>query len=68
MRLHSDGVVGFPVRRRFGMTSQTLVLSREKLQTDEELVASLAQGDEHKAAMLRTVLGKDGFGDGKNDE
>ena len=44
-----------------GMTREHVVLSAEKSLTDEELIASLAQGDEHRAKMLRAVLGKDGF-------
>lgn len=44
-----------------GMTSLRVVVDPEKSQSDEDLVASLAQGDEHKARMLRAVMGKDGF-------
>ncbi len=44
-----------------GMMRDTLVLSAEKSETDDELVARLSGGDEHKAKMLRTIIGKDTF-------
>ena len=53
-----------------GMMKDHLVVSPEKSMTDEELIASLAQGDPHKAAMLRAIIGRDSFGtdDEKGDE
>lgn len=44
-----------------GMTSNTLVLAPEKSETDDELVARLSGGDEHKARMVRAIIGKDSF-------
>ncbi len=51
------------------MTSSTLVVSAEKSETDEQLIARLSQGDEHKATMYRVLIGKDSFGtdDEKDD-
>ncbi len=46
----------------YGMTSQKLVLSPEKSETDDELIARLSGGDPHRAAMLRASIGKDSFG------
>ena len=45
----------------YQMTSQRLVLSPEKSETDDELVARLSGGDPHKATMLRSIIGKDSF-------
>ena len=45
----------------YQMTSTRLVLSPEKSETDDELIARLSQGDEHKATMLRSIIGKDSF-------
>ena len=44
-----------------GMMRDTLVLSAEKSETDDELVARLSGGDPHKATMLRSIIGKDSF-------
>ncbi len=44
-----------------GMTSNTVVWAAEKSETDDELVARLSGGDEHRAAMLRAIMGKDSF-------
>ena len=53
----------------YQMTSQRLVLSPEKSESDAELVTRLSGGDEHKAAMLRSIIGRDSFGNGdKEDE
>ena len=49
-----------------GMMRDTLVLSAEKSETDDELVARLSGGDAHKATMLRAIIGRDSFG--TNDE
>ncbi len=51
-----------------GMTSNTLVLAAEKSETDEQLIARLAQGDEKRAALLRELIGRDSFGDGEKDD
>ncbi len=44
-----------------GMMRDHLVVSAEKSESDDELVARLSGGDEHKAAMLRSIIGKDSF-------
>ncbi len=49
------------VAQILGMTSERFVLGAEKSESDDELVARLSGGDEHKAAMLRSIIGKDSF-------
>ena len=49
-----------------GMMRDHLVVSAEKSETDDELVARLSSGDPHKATMLRAILGRDTFA--KDDE
>ena len=44
-----------------GMTSNTLVLAAEKSETDEQLIARLAQGDPVKETHLRALIGRDSF-------
>ncbi len=44
-----------------GMMRDHLVVSAEKSETDDELVARLSGGDPHKATMLRSIIGKDSF-------
>ena len=44
-----------------GMMREHLVVSGEKSETDDELIARLAQGDEHRARRLREIIGKDSF-------
>ncbi len=44
-----------------GMMRDHLVVSAEKSETDDELIARLSGGDEHKATMLRSIIGKDSF-------
>ena len=53
----------------FGMTSQKLVLSPEKSETDEQLIKRLAEGDPVKETHLRALIGRDSFGtdDQKDD-
>ncbi len=49
--------------------SEHVLVSPEKSESDDALVARLAQGDEKKAALLRQLLGKDSFEpDGEKDE
>ncbi len=48
--------------------SEHVLVSPEKSESDDALVARLAQGDEHKATMLRALIGKDTFGDGEKDD
>ncbi len=51
-----------------GMTANTVFVAAEKSESDDALVARLAQGDEKKAALLRQLLGKDSFGDDEKDD
>ncbi len=51
-----------------GMTNSTVLVAAEKSETDEQLIARLAQGDEKRAAMLRSIIGKDTFGDDEKDD
>ncbi len=51
-----------------GMTNSTVFVAAEKSESDDALVARLAQGDEKKAALLRQLLGKDSFGNGEKDD
>ncbi len=44
-----------------GMTANTVLVAAEKSETDDELIARLSGGDEHKATMLRSIIGKDSF-------
>ncbi len=44
-----------------GMMRDHLVVSAEKSESDDELVARLSGGDPHKATMLRSIIGKDSF-------
>ncbi len=44
-----------------GMMRDHLVVSAEKSESDDELVARLSGGDAHKATMLRAIIGKDSF-------
>ena len=48
--------------------SEHVLVSPEKSESDDALVARLAQGDEKKAALLRQLLGKDSFGNGEKDD
>ena len=51
-----------------GMTSSTLVVSAEKSETDEQLIARLSQGDPVIEKHLRAIIGRDSFSDGKKDD
>ncbi len=44
-----------------GMMRDHLVVSAEKSESDDELVARLSGGDPHNATMLRSIIGKDSF-------
>ena len=47
--------------KRLGMFVDRVLLNEEQAMSDSELIASLAQGDERKAKMLRAIIGRDGF-------
>ncbi len=51
-----------------GMMRDHPVVSAEKSESDDVLVARLSGGDPHKATMLRSIIGKDTFGDGEKDD
>ena len=51
-----------------GMTNSTVLVAAEKSETDEQLIARLSAGDEHKATLLRALIGRDSFGDGEKDD
>ena len=36
-------------------------IAEERVLSDERLIAGLSGGDEHKAAVLRSILGTNGF-------
>ncbi len=48
--------------------SEHVLVSPEKSETDAQLIARLAQGDEKRATLLRALIGKDSFGDGGKDD
>ena len=51
-----------------GMTNSTLVVAAEKSETDEQLIARLAQGDPVLEKHLRAIIGRDSFGDDEKDD
>jgi len=51
-----------------GMNRESVLVGAEKSETDEQLIARLAQGDEKRAALLRELIGRDSFGDGEKDD
>ena len=50
------------------MTSSTLVVSAEKSETDEQLIARLSGGDPVLEKHLRAIIGRDSFGNGEKDD
>ncbi len=44
-----------------GMTNSTVLVAAEKSETDEQLIARLAQGDPVKETHLRALIGRDSF-------
>ncbi len=51
-----------------GMTNSTVLVAAEKSETDEQLIARLAQGDEKRATLLRALIGRDSFGNDDKDD